>query len=308
MVGGDLGNPLELGRFVSEQHEPVGAGVGAVEHAKPVRGGLHVEHRPHLAVDGRERRERLHHVGVGLVHELSGQPFLVVDVEVAVLNQQRQLERRSLRQLELALALVADDPEPGEPGVHVVLGDAHDVVVVPEQRRALIHRVVKDRGLTGREQVLRPAVVRRRGEAAVEVHDRVTGERGRVFVRRAAAQSRYGLHGHAIGVGRLGRDGDDDRQRAVELVAPLERHGLRAFGLDRRTGHRSVEAPDSRLGQVAMKAVRPGADRDGQPAAMLRCEQARRDRKRVDERHQRLGQHSRHRSSTIARCRLRTVA
>ena len=187
VVGADLGNPLELGRFVSEQHEPVGAGVGPVEHAKPVRGRLHVERRPHLAVDGRERRERLHHVGVGLVHELSGQPFLVVDVEVAVLNQQRQLERRSLRQLELALALVADDPEPGEPGVHVVLGDAHDVVVVPEQRRALIHRVVKDRGLTGREQVLRPAVVRRRGEAAVEVHDRVTGERGRVFVRRAAA-------------------------------------------------------------------------------------------------------------------------
>jgi hypothetical protein len=34
--------------------------------------------------------------------------------------------------------------------------------------------------------------------------------------------------------------------------------------------------------------VRPGADRDGQPAAMLRCEQAPRDRKRIDERHQQL--------------------
>ena len=76
VVGADLGDPLEIGLAVAEQHEPVGAGVGAVDHAEAVGGGLHVEHRPDLAVDGRERREGLHHVGVGLVHELAGQPAL----------------------------------------------------------------------------------------------------------------------------------------------------------------------------------------------------------------------------------------
>jgi hypothetical protein len=41
--------------------------------------------------------------------QAAGQPPLLVEVEVAVLNQQRQLERRAFGQLELPLALVADD-------------------------------------------------------------------------------------------------------------------------------------------------------------------------------------------------------
>jgi hypothetical protein len=102
-----------------------------------------------------------------------GQPS-PVEVKVSVLDHERQLERWAFRQPELALARVAYDPQSGEPGVHVELGDAHDVVVVPEQRRTLVHRVVKDGVLAGREQILRPAVIRRRGEAAVQVHDRVT--------------------------------------------------------------------------------------------------------------------------------------
>ena len=72
VVGADLGDPLELGVAASDQHEPVGAGVGPVDHAEPVGARLHLEHRPHLAVDDRERGEGLHHLRVGLVHEPAG--------------------------------------------------------------------------------------------------------------------------------------------------------------------------------------------------------------------------------------------
>jgi hypothetical protein len=84
---------------------------------------------------------------------------LLVDVEVAVLNQQRHFEWRSFRQPEVALPVVAHDPESREPRVDVELGDAHDVVVVPEERRALFHWVVEDGGLARGEDVLGPAVV-----------------------------------------------------------------------------------------------------------------------------------------------------
>jgi hypothetical protein len=116
------------------------------------------------------------------VHQLRGEPALIVAIEIGVLNQERQLERRAFGQLGLALAFVAYDPPPREPGVYVVLGDAHDVIVVPEQRRALIVRVVEHRALARREQVLGPAVVRRGRQPAVKVHDCMTGERGRVLV------------------------------------------------------------------------------------------------------------------------------
>jgi hypothetical protein len=72
---------------------------------------------------------------------------------------------------------------------------AGDVIVVPEERPALVHRVVKDGALTGREQVLGPAVVRRGREPAVKVHDRVAGQSGCVAVRLAATQTGKALHG-----------------------------------------------------------------------------------------------------------------
>ena len=186
-------DPLELGAAVAQQDEPVGAGVGAVEHAEAVGRRLHVEDRPDLAVHDRERREGLHHLRVGLVDEPAGQPPVLVEVEVAVLDQQRHLERRSFRQLELALALVTHDPEPREPGVDVELGDAHDVVVVPEQRRPLVHRVVEDGGLARGEEVLGPAVVRGGREAAVQVDDGVAGQR-RPRARSGAPPLRPGTH------------------------------------------------------------------------------------------------------------------
>src|SRR3989454_6096630 len=67
------------------------------------------------------------------------------------------------------------------------------MIVVPEERRALVHRVVEDGGLAGGEQVLGPAVVGGWRETAVQVHDRVAGQAGCVAVRLAAAPARETL-------------------------------------------------------------------------------------------------------------------
>ena len=95
MIGPYLSDSLELGVAVAEQHQPVRARVGAVDDAKAVSGRLHVEDGPHFAVNDGKRREGFHYVRVGLVDQLSVQPSAVVEVEVAVLNQQRYLERRT---------------------------------------------------------------------------------------------------------------------------------------------------------------------------------------------------------------------
>ena len=144
MVGADLGDSVELGRTVAEEDQAVGAGIGTVDHAKAVGARLHVEYWPDLAVDHRERREGLHHLRIRLVEQTACQSPLIVEDEVAVLDQQRHLERRPFGQTELALTIVADDPQPGQAGIDVQLGNAHDMVVVPEQRRPLVHWVVED--------------------------------------------------------------------------------------------------------------------------------------------------------------------
>ena len=125
---------------------------------------------------------------------------------------------------------------PASPAYTVVLGDPHHVVVVPEQRRALVHRIVADGFLAGREEVLRPAVVGRRRQAAVEVHDGMPAERGHVVVGAAAAEAGMALHRHAVGVGRGRGDRHRKRERALQLVYPLDRDGPAALGLDRWPG------------------------------------------------------------------------
>ena len=290
VVGADLGDPVEFGLAVAEQHQPVGAGVGAVEDAEAVGRRLHLQQRPDLAVDDRERRKGLHHLGIGLMDQLAGQPSGPVEAEVAVLDEQRHLERRPLGQAEFALALVADDPQPRQPGVDAEPGDAHHVVVVPQQSRPLAHRVVEDGVLAGREQVFGPAVIRRRGERAVQMHDRIAAQCGRVLVGHAAAQPWDTLHRHPAGIGwsRSGRH--HNRQRAIQLVAPLHRDRLAALGLDRRSRNRPVVAPDRRLGQVAVEAVRASANGHAQLAVLLGRDQPLRHQKGVSERGQRRGQ------------------
>jgi hypothetical protein len=195
-VGADLGDPVEFGSAVAQQDEPEGAGVGSVEHAQPVGRGLCIVDRPHLAVDYGERREGLNRPRVGLVDQLAGEPAAGGLPEVAVLHQQRHLKRRPLRQAELTLALVADDPQAGQSRVHRQPGHPHDVVVVPQQRRPLDHRVVADRVLAGGEDVLGPPVGRGGGHRAVQMHDRIAGQRRGVRVGGAAAQARQALDGN----------------------------------------------------------------------------------------------------------------
>ena len=149
------------------------------------------------------------------MHELAGEQTVPVLPEVAVLEQQRHLEGRPLGKAQLALAVVANDPQAGQSRVHGKPRDAHHVVVVPEQRRALVHRIVADRVLARSRDVLRPAVVGRRRQAAVQVHHREARQRHRVRIGDAAAQPRQALHRHAVAVGLRRRDRDQDGQRAV---------------------------------------------------------------------------------------------
>lgn len=189
------------------------------------------------------------------MHQLAGQPTALVESEVTVLQQQRHLVRWSLGQPEVTFALVADDPQSRQPGVYVEPSDAHHVVVVPEQRRALVHRVVKYGELAGCEEVLGPAVVHGRCQATVQVHDRVSRQRRGVRVRRAAAQTGTALHRHTVGVDLVAGHRYDDGQPAVKLVAPLDADRVAALSLDRRAWERAVVAPHTRPGQIAMEAV-----------------------------------------------------
>src|SRR6185437_16280045 len=100
-----------------------GAGVGAVEDAEAVGDRLYIQPRPDLAVDDREGGKCFHHLRVGLMDQLAGQPPGVVEVEVAVLDEQRHLERWPLRQGEFTLTMVTDNPEARQPGVDAELGD-----------------------------------------------------------------------------------------------------------------------------------------------------------------------------------------
>lgn len=78
-------------------------------------------------------------------------------------------------------------------------GHARHVIVVPQQRRPLARRVLGDR---------------------------MTGQRSRVLVGRAAAQARDTRHRRATGIGRLGSGRHDNREHPVQLVVPGHRDRL----------------------------------------------------------------------------------
>jgi hypothetical protein len=98
-------------------------------------------------------------------------------------------------------------------------------------------------------------------------------EAGCVAVRLAPAEAGKALHRHTVSVGRFRGNRVTHRERAVQLVAPFDRDGLRALCLDRRAWNQPFEPPDARRGKVTVKLVRPGANAHREPAVMLRCDQ-----------------------------------
>src|SRR5439155_18426953 len=125
----------------------------------------------------------------------------------------------TLRQSELALAVVAHDPETREAGVDLEAGHAHHVVVVPEHRRALTVRIQVERALPRGGEVFGPAIARRVRDRAMKVDDRESGERSRGRIDLAPAAPRQALHRNTIHACAW-CDGDDDRQGARERVIP----------------------------------------------------------------------------------------
>jgi hypothetical protein len=192
------------------------------------------------------------------------------------------LEGRPLGQVERSLALVADDPQAGESRVHGEPRHAHDVIVVPEQRCALVHRVVADGVLTGGEDVLRPAVIGRRRQPAVQMHDREAQQHGGARIGGAPAETRPALHRNTVATALGRRYRDHHRQRPLDLVAPPHPYPVAALGLDRRAGDGTVVTPDPRLRQVAVKAMTPGAHDNRQLPLVLAGQQAARHRQGVD--------------------------
>ena len=89
----------------------------------------------------------------------------------------------------------------------------------------------------------------------------------------AAAQAGNALHGTPSASAGCGATRHGDRERALQLVPPLDRDRLPALGLDRRARNRPLEAPDARGGEVAVEAVLARPDAHGQPAVVLCREQ-----------------------------------
>ena len=86
-----------VGQAVAGEHETVGAGVRPVQQAESVRRRLDVQMRPDRAVDRGEGAEALHHSGIGLVQQIPGQLAVLGGVEVAVGQQEGELEGRPFR-------------------------------------------------------------------------------------------------------------------------------------------------------------------------------------------------------------------
>ena len=174
------------------------------------------------------------------------------------------------------------------------------MVVVPEQRRTLIHWVVEDRGLTGGKEVLSPPVVNGWGQATMQVHDRVAGQRCCVPVCGSTAESGHALHRNASRVCVRWGTGHHERVGALELVSPLHGDRVSPLGLDCRAGDDPLVAPNLRYRHVAVEAVLSHPHAHNETAVMLLRDQALRQRQSIDERRELRNQRSCHLSDCAA--------
>ena len=137
------------------------ARVGRVQEAQPVDPAVDAHARRHRAVD--EDR-----VAAEAEVDVLGVAERAVAVERVVGDHERDVVL-ALGQLELLLAVVAEQVGADEAVVERPRGPAVRVVVVPEGRRVLVVRVRVVERAAGRDDVHRVAVVLRRDVAAVQV-------------------------------------------------------------------------------------------------------------------------------------------
>ena len=261
-LGADLHDPFVVGCAVTNENQTKGSGVRAIQHTDAIGRGLDLGDRPDLAIDRSERTEALHDLRIPLVEELARQSTVGADVEIAIAEQERQLVRRPLGQIEFALAFVTHDPQTGESRVDAQARHAHDVVVVPEHRGALIVRIGMERPLTGGGDVLRPSVAGCGRDPTVEVDDREPAERGRSDIGAAVAAARQALDRHTVR--RVARRCDDHHwQRALEAVVPLHLDLDTAVDFDRRAWDVPAVGPHTGRRQVSVEPVRGRLEPDG---------------------------------------------
>lgn len=193
------------------QGQPVVAGVGGVEQAKPVARVRHLEHRRTVDED-HVTQHTLHIVRLdaGLIaRRVPGRVAQrAVRRERPVADHQRYV-LVACGQRQRVTLVVAYDVEPSQPAVNLRAGEVHPMVVIPEGGGPLLHRVRVLLGSLlkrpagplgcagglagGQQQVGWVAVVLRWGAAAVQVYGDRHGELVAVPYHRAAAPA--GLDG-----------------------------------------------------------------------------------------------------------------
>jgi hypothetical protein len=153
------------------QAEAVAARVGGVEQPQAIAGGGDLQHRPGRTVDEDDVAQYPFHVGVGdagtmMMRRIAERAVLV---ERPVGDHQWDVAITG-GQPERVLLVVGDNVEPGQAPVHLRAGEIHPVVVVPQRRPPLPHRVGVVAPAGGRDEIGGVAVAVRGGVSAVQMH------------------------------------------------------------------------------------------------------------------------------------------
>ncbi|EHM24983.1 hypothetical protein SPW_6618 [Streptomyces sp. W007] len=261
----------EFPALLVEDLQQVGAVVRGVEGAEAVPARLHLQVRPDHPVDQVERSGEGADQFIGvvgdddaLVEEVAGERPVVVEVEIAVEEDERDLPVAG-GQSQPPLLLVPDEVGArAEAGHHVEVRDVHGVVVVPEPGGGLLVGILGELGGARQYGVLRPAVVAAAGDGSVQVHHGPRGQRGDVRAHRGPFAPRAVPHEGQLGV--VGERDPDGRQRVVagEVVLPGDTEPAAAPRLDGRPDVRALVRPQPGVRQAAVEAYAGRAHRDGQ--------------------------------------------
>ncbi|MCW2872263.1 MAG: hypothetical protein JWL99_3583 [Streptomyces oryziradicis] len=255
----------ELLIVLAEQVQTVDAGVGGVEHPEAVPARTYLQVRPDDTVDQGVGTEEGQGAG-GLVEQLPGEAATVVGDEIAVADHQRYLGV-ARGQPEPVLLLVPQQVHPGEPGHHVVAGDVHRVVVVPERHRRLVVEVVGKLRLAEEHGVLGPAVAAAAGHRSVQMDDVPGGQRGHSRCDRGGADPGV-VHGERRIAGGVVQVGGDHGVGAGDAVGPRNAEPPAPAHLDDGSREVALVRPQRRRGELRVQPDRGGAAAHGQRSVL----------------------------------------